>query len=456
MIPPASAPLAQKERIQIIDTVRGIALLGILMMNIPYFSNPEVQSFNLNVKNEYHGVNYYTWWTVNGLFEGTMRALFSMLFGAGSILLLSRLEKRNSNVNAADIYYRRLLWLFLFGMINAFIFLWPGDILYSYAICGLVLFPFRNMKARHLFLIGIAFLLCGTAKRSYEMFKYHKLRTNGEKALLLEKQKSPLTADQKEAKEKWVAFQDKQKIENLKKEAQKDINGISKKGYFGTMGYLSSINTMIQSKIFYHYYFFDIICLLFLGMAFYKWKILTGERSKRFYWTMLATCYGIGLPLSFYEHYSLVAVRFDRSLLFERFIIDIYEERRIIMALGHLSVIMLLYKYQLATTLRNWLSSVGQMAFTNYLMQSLICSLIFYGYGFGLYGKLERYQEYYVVFCVWIFQIIFSNIWLYYFRFGPFEWTWRSLTYWSRQPMKRHSVTAEKGDEGETVAPAIA
>jgi uncharacterized protein len=379
-----------------------------------------------------------------------------MLFGAGCLLLLSRLEKKQTNINPADIYYRRLLWLFLFGMINAFIFLWPGDILYSYAICGLILFPFRNLKARHLFLIGIVFMLCATGKRSYEMYQQHKLRINGENALALEKQKTILSQDQKEAKEKWMAFQDKHKVENLKKEAQKDINGIGKKGYFGTLAYMSSINAMIQSKIFYQYYFLDIICLLFLGMAFFKWNILTGQRSKKFYWTLLIVCYTIGLPLSYYEHYSLVAIRFDNSLFFKRSIIDIYQERRIIMALGHLSLVMLLYKYNLAVTARNWLSKVGQMAFTNYLMQSLICSLVFYGYGFGLYGKLERYQEYYVVFCIWIFQIIFSTTWLYYFRFGPFEWAWRSLTYWARQPMKRSKVITERGEENEGIAPALA
>jgi uncharacterized protein len=77
---------------------------------------------------------------------------------------------------------------------------------------------------------------------------------------------------------------------------------------------------------------------------------------------------------------------------------------------------------------------VGRMAFTNYLMQTLICTTIFYGYGFGLFGKLERYQLYEVVMVIWVFQIIFSFIWLRFFSNGPFEWAWRSLTYWKIQP----------------------
>jgi uncharacterized protein len=80
---------------------------------------------------------------------------------------------------------------------------------------------------------------------------------------------------------------------------------------------------------------------------------------------------------------------------------------------------------------------VGQMAFTNYLTQSLLCGLFFNGIGWAMYGKLERKEVYYVVAVVWIIQIIWSNVWLRYFRFGPLEWCWRSLTYWKRQPMKK-------------------
>jgi uncharacterized protein len=80
---------------------------------------------------------------------------------------------------------------------------------------------------------------------------------------------------------------------------------------------------------------------------------------------------------------------------------------------------------------------VGQMAFTNYLMQSFLCGMIFYGVGFGLFNKLQRYEIYYVVLAVWTFQIIFSHLWLRYFQFGPLEWVWRSLTYWKKQPVRR-------------------
>ena len=115
----------------------------------------------------------------------------------------------------------------------------------------------------------------------------------------------------------------------------------------------------------------------------------------------------------------------------------VFEEcRRLPLTIGHASLIMLIFRSRLAPWLMKALSNVGQMAFSNYLMQSIICSLFFYGYGFGNYNKLAFHQLFYVVGSVWIFQLIFSSIWLRYFRFGPFEWLWRSLTYWKKQPMR--------------------
>jgi uncharacterized protein len=101
---------------------------------------------------------------------------------------------------------------------------------------------------------------------------------------------------------------------------------------------------------------------------------------------------------------------------------------------------MLMYKSGFFKWLFALMRPVGQMAFTNYLMQSLLCGFFFYGIGLGMFGKLHRYELYYVVGVVWILQIIYSHIWLRYFRFGPFEWAWRSLTYWKRQPFRKHSI----------------
>ena len=422
------------------------------MMNIPYFANPVQYEDNPTITN-FSGINYTTWWTVNGLFEGTMRGLFTILFGAGSLLLLTRLESK-SNGMAADIYYRRLLWLLLFGMINAYVLLWPGDILYSYAICGLFLYPFRNMKTKSLFTIGICLLLLTTAKDTWKLYETKALRVNGEKALALEASRQKLTPEQEEARAAWTEAKEKNDPKALKKEATAEIKKMQK-GYFGIFSHFRNINFWIQTQMFYRIYFLDIMLLLFLGMALFKSGIVTGMRSKKFYWGLMSLGYGAGLVTSYLFLQSHVANGFDQSRYADATVIDLYQVKRILLTLGHLSFLVLLYKYKVLMFLLQWLKKVGQMAFTNYLMQSIICSIIFYGYGFKLFGKLEIHQEYYVVFAVWAFQIVFSNVWLRYYRFGPFEWLWRSLTYWEKQPFKKGEDKIESNQKIPS-EPAIA
>ncbi len=118
-----------------------------------------------------------------------------------------------------------------------------------------------------------------------------------------------------------------------------------------------------------------------------------------------------------------------------------YDIGRLTMALGHLGLIMLVVKLGLFRRLTGALAAVGQMALSNYILQSLATVVIFTGSGFALYGSLQRYQLYYIVIAIWAFQMIVSLIWLRHFRFGPLEWCWRSLTYWRKQPMRRYPRT---------------
>ncbi|MHA4844042.1 DUF418 domain-containing protein [Flavitalea antarctica] len=445
-IPPVSpfadsaSPLVQSERLQIIDSLRGIALLGILLMNMPFFSMPFMSAMDLRVRNEYSGINYYTWWTVSGFFEGTMRAMFSMLFGAGTILLLNRLEKKHTGTYPADIYYRRLIWLLIFGLINAFIFLWVGDILYSYAICGLFLFPFRKLAPKYLLLIGIGLMLMMNLKNTLSFYEGKSDRKKGEYAVALEKKKQKLTDEQKADKEKYLARVERMKPENMKKEAAKETAAF-RKGYFALMAHLQPINNEIQSIGFYNNLFYDVLAFFFFGMALFKWGVLTGQRSTKFYLLMSLIGYSVGLTLSYLILRASVDVKFDRSYLADKLLFDFYDEKRLFLCLGHIGLIMVIYKLRIMNWLFGLLACVGQMAFSNYLMQSIICTLIFNGYGLRWFDAMERYQIYIVVAGIWIFQIIFSSIWLKYYRFGPFEWLWRSLTYWKRQPFSRSEAT---------------
>src|SRR5436190_6476049 len=145
-----AAPVNQSERIVILDSIRGIAVLGILLMNIPGFGLSYPANFDYSL-NEQSSLNYFFWYVFGpGVFEGSQRAIFSMLFGAGTIIFVTRLEKRASGLMAAELFLRRQLWLLVFGLINAYILLWFWDILYHYAICGIILFAFRRLKPKYL------------------------------------------------------------------------------------------------------------------------------------------------------------------------------------------------------------------------------------------------------------------------------------------------------------------
>jgi uncharacterized protein len=227
------------------------------------------------------------------------------------------------------------------------------------------------------------------------------------------------------------------KVNDRKPNAEKTKEAITAmhKGYFSIVAHKAGINQFMQTIFLYRYNFFDTLAMMLLGMAFLKLGILKALRSNRFYLLMVLAGYAIGFSVNYYEanmvmkdHFSIIS--FDKSYL-------TYDLGRMANTCGHIGLIMLFIKSGWLSFLQRALAAVGQMAFTNYIMHTLICNFIFLGYGLALYGTLQRYQLYYIVFGIWILQLIISPIWLKYFQFGPLEWLWRSLTYWKRQPFKK-------------------
>src|SRR6266849_3822513 len=147
----ALAPVTRAERITSLDTLRGFALLGILLMNIVAMGLYDSAYDNPTVAGGSTGANLWIWAILHVVAEGKMRCIFSLVFGAGIVLLTSRLE--STGRSSADIFYRRTLWLLLFGVAHAYL-LWGGEILYPYALCALALYPFRKMSARGLLIVG--------------------------------------------------------------------------------------------------------------------------------------------------------------------------------------------------------------------------------------------------------------------------------------------------------------
>jgi uncharacterized protein len=427
-----------KNRYQSIDLLRGIAILGILLMNINTFAFPE---FNPILITDFTGLNYWSYAFVSVFFEGTMRGLFSMLFGASCLLILS---KKENEIGAVDIYYRRLLWLFGFGLFNGYVLLWDGEILYDYAICGLFLFPFRNASAKWLIIIGLSITLIAFGKGAYKYIFVNKPIYIAYKSAMADSTQNhkKLTVNQKNDIEKF-----KGRLLFVKKDTaaiNKNLNEI--RGNYKSI-YNKKYDNLdkAHSWAIYDNLFWDEILMMFIGMGLFKWGVFTNKLSKNKYWLMVFFGYAIGLPLKLFytdilmnQLISVEAVKnfYETHWLNSR---PFYDILRIAQTVGHVGLIMLIYNSGFFNFFVKVISKAGQMALSNYLLQSILCGLFFYGIGFGMFGRLQIYQTYLFVIVIWIICLIFSNIWLHYFQFGPAEWLWRSLTYWKKQPLKRET-----------------
>lgn len=427
----AMSPVKQSERIALLDSLRGIAILGILLVNIRGFGLPYPAIADPAVNNDIAGKNFYAWFINEWLIDGSFRALLSMLFGAGMLLFLH--PGGTQKLKGPELFFRRQFWLFLFGFVNIYLFLWFWDILYMYAICGMVLFAFRKLPVTKLLIAAAICLLMTDVLDTVELYSQKVIIHKGENVLKAGTARTPVQSD---ALEEYNSLVKKISLESKQRQAAEE-----KESTTGKLAGLYDLHRKksidIQISGFFTFYFWDILLFMFLGMAFYKLGMLTGKASVRFYWILTLSAFGIGLLLSWYRLKPILANNFDEYQVVKNTSVRFYETARTFRSLGFLGLIMLLYKSRVFGRFFRLLQPVGQMALSNYLIQSIVCGLFFYGIGFGMFGKLERVELYYVVLIVWLLQIIFSHIWLRYFLYGPFEWAWRSLTYWKKQPFRK-------------------
>lgn len=422
-------PLQNSDRIQSLDVMRGIVLFGILLMNINGFGLARAYE-DPTVSGGSEGWDLITWITTNLFFEGTMRGLFSLLFGVGMFVLLDRLEKRGAGIEAANIYFRRLTWLLVFGLIHAYLLLWVGEILYNYALMGFLVFSFRKMAPKKLILISALLISIGTL---WEYSRYSDDLKLIEQVSIIQQYKTEgkeLTKELKEVSDKW------EKIEYEKSPAgvEEYVTNMHK-GYFDIVAFLAPINTHYNENDPYRYDVWDVLSMMLLGIALFKLNILTAEKTFKFYGLMALLGYGVGLTINYYEINLIIKSNFS-YMGFSKSHLTYYIGKTTV-AIGHVASIMILCKLPMLHWLKQSLAAVGKMALTNYVMHSIICMIIFTGVGFGLFGKLQRHELLYVVFSIWIFQLILSPIWLKYFYFGPLEWGWRYLSYLKKYPFRK-------------------
>lgn len=430
-------PVKGGERHLSMDVIRGFALFGILLMNIIGFGY-HVSPGEFSGTEPWTGANFWAWYIPETFFEGTQRGLFSVLFGAGVILLTSRLEDRGTGLSAADVYYRRNIWLIGWGMVNSYLLLWDGDILYYYGLAALFLYPLRNMKPGHLVMIGIACLAILSAQGVYDRSGQLEQFSTYEAAINAQDAGEELDDEQQGAIDGWKESKSDYYADEETIQERLDTH---RGGYFKTFLHHVPDLTNLHGNIAYRYLILDALAFMTIGMAFFKWGVVTLQAPARVYWLLLIIGYGVGIPLRMYSTGHVIANDWQMLSWADNQLS--YDIRRLAMTAGHLGLLLLFVRSGILGWLQRAVAAVGRMALTNYIMHSVIAMVIFLRPGFGLFGAFERHELYYIVAAICVFQLIFSPIWLKYFRFGPLEWVWRSLTY-----MKRPALRRQPGQDG--------
>ncbi len=432
----ATAPVSITERIDALDTTRGFAVLGILLMNIWSFAGPQAIADYPVIAADWGGAPLQTWAVMHTLFEGSQRTLFSMLFGAGMLLMVTRLQASAPDAPIGRTYYRRIFLLMAFGLFDAFVLLWAADILLVYGLCGLVLYPLRRLGTRTLLLLAVIVLTIPATMRVVNwqesipiQQEYNALQANPGAAEALDEATAARMA-------RWETKEKRAHPDLADPEIQESIR-INRDGALREfIAERHKTSVIVQVFVGLRSWVLDALGAMLLGMALLRAGVLTLQAPRNTYVLLAVVGYSIGLPIAAWETSALITADFDAVLKMRNLIH--YDVRRIAVGLGHLGLILLFCRTFPGSWLATRIAAVGRMALSNYLGQSILGLLIFSTIGLGLYAQFTGYHLYFFVVGIWAIQITFSNWWLARYRFGPFEWIWRSLTYSKRQPLRRN------------------
>jgi uncharacterized protein len=402
-------PTLVTERIISLDVLRGFAILGILIMNIQSFSMIEAAYINPSAYGDLTGLNKLVWMLSHIFADQKFLSIFSILFGAGILLIVSKAE--SSSKSAAGFHYRRIFWLFIIGLLHAYIF-WHGDILVTYSICALIAFLFIKKSPKTLFIWGL--IIFSIASLIYILSGFSMAFWPPESMAETMKSWRPST-------------------EMIQKELAAFRGSWSEQ-----MVFRLPASIKFQTFIFLFYTGWRAGGLMLLGMALFKWDILSAKKSKKFYINLILLGVFIGFPLIIWGINS----NFNSgwTLQYSMFLGWQFNYwGSLFVALAYIGVIMMIYKLNWIKGVTSKMALIGRTALSNYLLQTLICTFIFYGHGLKYFGKVERGGQIIIVLAVWFLQVFITYIWMRYFRFGPIEWIWRSLSYWKIQPMRIRS-----------------
>ncbi len=407
---------AAASRIPTLDILRGIAVMGILPANVVAFAMPAEASINPVAYGYQHLGDLVSWYLSFIFIDGKMRGLFSLLFGASMLLVLDRAAASGRSPERA--HFSRMWWLLIFGLVH-FYFLWSGDILSLYAPVGMVAWFFHTRPVAPLVGWSITLLLV-----QFLMLAALGAGFHAASAAAAAPGASP------EAIATW-AFVKGDFAPPSPTELSK-VLATYRSGYLQILAYrFSEYGTLPITSFF----FFgpETLAYMLLGMAGLKSGFLTGAWTLDAYRRVALVGYAIGIPLHALLGWLLWWSGFDLILLFDLSLIAATLVHPIMVVATAAFVILI-------TRNGGWLvarlAAAGRAAFTNYLGSSLVATTLFYGFGLGLFGTFSRSQLWLVVLPMWLLMLIWSKFWLDRYRYGPFEWLWRTLARWEVQPMR--------------------
>jgi uncharacterized protein len=400
-------------RIASLDVLRGVGVLGMLAVHIQLFAFPSLARWNPTAYGDLRGLNWWVWLATSVLADGKFISIFAMLVGASIVMLPGRAGE--AAIPAWRAHVLRMAALLVLGLLHAYL-LWYGDMLVALALCGAVVFLAGRLSPWWLLVLGG--LVFATASALSLALTWSAAQSDPVALAVWREQWTP----------------------------RPEVIALEIAQYRG--GWAEQMAHRVPAAWEFHTWSFAIrflwqmTGLMLLGMALFKLGVLSAARSRSFYLRMAALGFGAGT--------LLISLGLWRSFATEWDLLDyvlVSQELRywgnLLVALGWVALVMLLCQRSWPLCQRSWplrpVAAVGRMALSNYLLQTLICTTIFYGHGLGLFGQIDRAGQFAIVLGVWAFQLLASSVWLGYFTVGPVEWVTRWFVFGRRPSFLRSS-----------------
>jgi uncharacterized protein len=456
-------------RIATLDILRGIAILGILFMNINdmggsfWASSTDIRHLGWTTADQ------IAWWLREVFADGTARCLLEMLFGVGMVILTERaagaLDAPLPDAGFLRVggevlfgppavlrsYYWRNFVLFLFGLVHIFVLLWPGDILHTYGIAAMIAFLFRRLEPKALLMLGLVMailqLLGGglsvqTAQQArVEVPQLEARLAAGGKLTALEKNKVQAFAQrraeglkQKEAQKRRIAREDRQRSA-----ATGTFASWARDAWTGILFIWGVADGIGEGVLLEPLFVWEAAGTMLIGAALFKWGVIQGRRSRRFYAMMTVMAYAVGLSG------RAVGAYWAARFVDQPHLIDAASEvLRLVTTFGHIGLVNLMIMSIGGAALLRPFVAAGRAALTLYVLQTIICLWILYPpFALGLYGKTGWAVMMLTALAIDIALLWLANMWLRHFAIAPVEWAWRSIVERRALPWRRPPIVSD-------------